>query len=762
MIGNTEHYTSGDFLNDIRLAQDAHIDGFVLNIANADPTNDRSIPMAFEAAASLGFKLLFSFDYAGHGDWPKDAVIGLLKQYGQHSAHFRRGSQPLVSTFEGFKSSGDWADIRAQTNCYFMPSWSSVGAKRAVRTNAVDGLFSWGAWPAGPKSTDMEIDASYLIFLDGASYMMPVSPWFYTNLPGYNKNWLWRGDSLWHERWNLVFSLVSQNQWVDQPEYLQIISWNDYGESHYIGPLNDKAYVAFDIGQAPYNYVKGYPHDAWRMLLPFAIDTYKTGHATITKEVLVSWYRLTPAAACGTGGTTGNTAAQVQQELPPGDLAQDKIFISAVLGSPAILRVSVGGLTGIVKWDDVPYGNIGMYHGSYAYKGRTGGVTVELVDPASGAVIATLNGASLRTTCEQGITNWNPWVGGVQTSRGVNKKPLLSLADQTCMEGNGRAGFEELCKFACVQGYCPPGPCTCTKIGKPLLELPALDREGYPLPGADCTYKGLCSFACNYGPCPAAYCTLDPAAKDKCVIPPEEPDPEDTIAGACTSGTGTGGLTGLCDFACGRGYCPEPQCTCTGWGPAITPPKETGLSGYPGQGVGAEYAPLCAFVCPRGYCPEGVCSNRPPTSSNGNGGWIIDMTDMSPGSDAFKAIPCTHEGVNDATKDAKWRWNQVKATDLWDQLRWTWTYLWLAGAQGNVAFPVWVCVPQLNYGFLTKVLTWCCPDFQPDQRTGKYALSGSKQRQWVPYLRAVPRHDVPSALLPCQLLRVPEQRESPH
>jgi hypothetical protein len=42
------------------------------------------------------------------------------------------------------------------------------------------------------------VDASYLQFLNDTSpdlkYMMPVSPWFFTNLPGYNKNWLWRGE----------------------------------------------------------------------------------------------------------------------------------------------------------------------------------------------------------------------------------------------------------------------------------------------------------------------------------------------------------------------------------------------------------------------------------------------------------------------------------------------------------------------------------------------------------------------------------------
>lgn len=35
-------------------------------------------------------------------------------------------------------------------------------------------------------------DASYMQFLAQAgkkTYMMPVSPWFYTNLPGFDKNW---------------------------------------------------------------------------------------------------------------------------------------------------------------------------------------------------------------------------------------------------------------------------------------------------------------------------------------------------------------------------------------------------------------------------------------------------------------------------------------------------------------------------------------------------------------------------------------------
>lgn len=48
------------------------------------------------------------------------------------------------------------------------------------------------------------VDESYKYYLSGKEYMMPVSPWFYTNMPGFNKNWLWKGDDLWWDRWRDV------------------------------------------------------------------------------------------------------------------------------------------------------------------------------------------------------------------------------------------------------------------------------------------------------------------------------------------------------------------------------------------------------------------------------------------------------------------------------------------------------------------------------------------------------------------------------
>ncbi|KAJ0353197.1 hypothetical protein COL154_012253 [Colletotrichum chrysophilum] len=287
MITNSANYTADDWLDDIAKAKAAHIDAFALNMAYGDPTNEKS-------------------------------------------------GKPFVSTFEGPDNAEDWVEIKAATGCFFIPDWSSLGAKPAMaKANGVaDGLFSWAAWPWGDQSMDTYVDASYKQYLSGKPYMMAASPWFYTNLPGYDKNWMWRGDDLWFDRWQQIL-------WW-RPEFVQIISWNDYGESHHIGPVRDKSLEAFTIGKAPFNFVL--PHDGWRDTLPFTIDMYKYNTTTVDSERLVAWYRPNPATSCKDGGTSGNTASQLQLEFHPWNVAKDAIYFTALLASSATIEVTVGGV----------------------------------------------------------------------------------------------------------------------------------------------------------------------------------------------------------------------------------------------------------------------------------------------------------------------------------------------------------------------------------------------------------------------------------
>ncbi|GFF93364.1 mutanase Pc12g07500 [Aspergillus lentulus] len=544
MVTNSANYTATTWVEDMKLAQEAHIDAFALNMAFDDPVNSEALSAAFAAAESLGFKLFLPFDYAGNGPWPQDTVVGYIYQY--------------------------------------------------------DGLFSWAVWPWGNEDLTTYTDASYNQTLDGAPYMMPASPWFFTNLPGYNKNWLWRGDDLWYNRWQQIIYF--------QPIFVEIISWNDYGESHYIEPLRDDAMAAFSIGQAPYNNATDMPHDGWRKFLPFVINLYKTGTATVSREGITTWYRKSPAAACSTGGTSGNTASQLQLELPPTDVAQDRIFFTALLSSPAIVTVSIAGVPESLTWEYTPDGGIGLYHGSMPIGTRTGQVIVTL--SRDGKAIAEVIGAPISNTCQNNIQNWNAWVGSSFSSDKISATPALNIADQKCIKGTGSYNFEGLCNFACSLGYCPISACTCQAMGKPPSLPAASEIRGYPIAGEDASYIGLCSFDCTYGYCPDTACGTVSA-------PLSTPTVSDFSPPSCISGSGEGNLAGLCNFACQYGFCPMNACSCHATGPLVLPPPAADVAGHAASGMDVtRYDDLCRFACSRGYCPTAACATLPAATAH--------------------------------------------------------------------------------------------------------------------------------------------------
>lgn len=79
--------------------------------------------------------------------------------------------------------------------------------------------------------------------------------------------------------------------------------------------------------------------------------------------------------------------------------------------------------------------------------------------------------------------------------------------NKVCTGGTGPGNYVGLCVFCCQYGYCPPGPCTCTKYGTPVPTPPSTGVRGIPLKDEDESYLGLCSFACDHGYCPPTACT---------------------------------------------------------------------------------------------------------------------------------------------------------------------------------------------------------------------------------------------------------------
>ncbi|KAL2199493.1 glycoside hydrolase family 71 protein [Corynascus similis CBS 632.67] len=426
IVGNVNKFTLSDWEDDMRLAREAKIDGFALNIAAQDESNEASLELAFAAAGKFGgdFSLFFSFDYLAQGPWPADRVEALVKKYAADPAYFKLdGRQPLVSTFEGPDNAGDWPGIKAATDAFFVPDWSSLPpTEAAAREGGVaDGLLSFDAWPVGATNMTTKGDEAFQTALGTGEnkkvYMMSVAPWFFTNLPKFGefggedgqnggKNWLWRGDGLWDLRWKQVAEVV-------RPDYVEILTWNDFGESHYIGPVRDKELGLFASGGAPVNYAKDMSHDGWRRFLPFYIDVYKTGKVPekVEEEGVMAYYRTAAALACPSGGTVGNNKAQGQSEMKPEELVEDSVFYAALLNSDdgVTVEVSIGEekLTG--GFDGVPpagAGTPGVYTGSVPFGGKTGEVVVTVLRDSK--TIATAEGGKeISSQCENNVQNWN-------------------------------------------------------------------------------------------------------------------------------------------------------------------------------------------------------------------------------------------------------------------------------------------------------------------------------------------------------------------
>jgi len=89
IASNTGDYSPDDWASDINVARDGHIEAFALNMAWNENISGALVDMAFTEAENLGFKLFFSFDYAGNGLWPASEVMSMLSRPTGSSAYFR-------------------------------------------------------------------------------------------------------------------------------------------------------------------------------------------------------------------------------------------------------------------------------------------------------------------------------------------------------------------------------------------------------------------------------------------------------------------------------------------------------------------------------------------------------------------------------------------------------------------------------------------------------------------------------------------------
>ncbi|WVF67574.1 hypothetical protein IAT40_002332 [Kwoniella sp. CBS 6097] len=346
MVGNTYSYTQATWADDISQAQAAGIDGFALNYGS-DSWQPARLSDAYTAAAAKGFKMFLSMDVTslGCGSTGDAAnLVNTISTYATSSAQAKVGTKVLVSTFAGNDCTfgqgsvdAGWKYFRTLIDAksfdiYLMPALFSDISTFSKNT-WMEGEFNWDSgWPMAGDALTTSSDQAYMNALSSKqTYMAAVSPAFFTyySPQTWNKNWIYRGDD-----WLLARRMEQIISMRNQFDLAEIISWNDYGESHYIGPI--RADQPNSQG-----WTNGMPHTAWLEVIKYYAPAFKTGSYPSANDQLVLWTRPHPKAA---------SASSPSMDRPRGwNYTDDLLYVWVALKAASQVTVTSGSNS--VTWN---------------------------------------------------------------------------------------------------------------------------------------------------------------------------------------------------------------------------------------------------------------------------------------------------------------------------------------------------------------------------------------------------------------------------
>ncbi|KAK0461733.1 glycoside hydrolase family 71 protein [Desarmillaria tabescens] len=316
-------YTQSDWADDIARIGTNSVDAIALNIGDDDWQLSR-ITDAYAAAVGTNMKLFISFDYTAFAcDVSK--TISYINQFKSHPNQFYYNGQVMVSSYSGdCLGTGGWQTIKSSTSAYLMPFIWGLEGSFGSTWSFLDSWLCWGcAWPQGDYDKNTSDDQYYISQL-GTRYATTISMWIFTHYSWADKNFYLRGDDwLIANRWEQLISMR------DQLTFVEMVTWNDYGESDYFGPFKgaqpDGTYWA-----------ENFPHTIFYDLSQYYITAFKTGsYPAITQDVIYYWARPHPYAANANADSLGK---------PTGwDWGTDSLWALVFATSSASVTLQIGG-----------------------------------------------------------------------------------------------------------------------------------------------------------------------------------------------------------------------------------------------------------------------------------------------------------------------------------------------------------------------------------------------------------------------------------
>lgn len=227
-----------------------------------------------------------------------------------------------------------------------------------------------------------------------------ISPWQYKDLNDGNPwdAWVAYSDTLFPDRFD---SITGPDAF--QPDIIELLTWNDFAESHYLRDLpdqNDETATDYVVLGDHGNYVWGQNHAGWRRIARYYINFWKTGkRPVIERDWVVYWYRIHPKDAQCQGG--------LSTPIRNSNFPADAVFAWALTKEPATISLSAGSNkywefpaeAGVPSMGMVPFP-----------ADLQGGVTPEVAIMRGGKMVKYSKG-SQPITANCSWANFNPVVG---------------------------------------------------------------------------------------------------------------------------------------------------------------------------------------------------------------------------------------------------------------------------------------------------------------------------------------------------------------
>ncbi|THH03990.1 hypothetical protein EW145_g5848 [Phellinidium pouzarii] len=337
IVGNTFSYTVDNWLDDIKLANANGIDAFALNIGS-DSWEPNQVKKAYAAAeqSKTTFKLFISFDMTALPCATARNAASLrnyITTYAKHPSQFKYNGKVFASTFSGEKCtfgqrsvSQGWVSqftgqLTGSNSVFFVPSFFVDPNNFRTYASAMDGQLNWNsAWPITVTTNSLSSTLKASGATAGRALTRQGSP-----LVTEVGEFIYLSDQLYPSRWQSIIEAR------DHIPMVEVLTWNDYGESHYVGPIK---------GSQPNSqaWVDGFDHSAWLDLTKYFSLAYKNGkYPVVANDNIYMWARPHAKNAIASSDPIGK----------PNNfgVSEDALFVVVLTSAPANATLSTSSVS---------------------------------------------------------------------------------------------------------------------------------------------------------------------------------------------------------------------------------------------------------------------------------------------------------------------------------------------------------------------------------------------------------------------------------